>query len=169
MVRTEYRKLIGEPKKSAEEVAREIYQGQGNWGNGQERIDKLTAAGYNATEVQNIVNSYFNPLKSIDEIAREVIDNKWGNGQERIDRLNAAGYNANEVQARVNEILKPVLCEGANVIIKASATNFATGQKIANFAKNRISKVENLKSDRALISYEGGIIGWIFNKDLEVK
>ena len=45
------------------------------------------------------------PTKSIDEIAREVINGNWGNGQERKDRLTAAGYNYSEVQGRVNEIL----------------------------------------------------------------
>jgi hypothetical protein len=46
------------------------------------------------------------PMKSIDEIAREVILGRWGNGQERIDRLTAAGYVPAVVQARVNEILR---------------------------------------------------------------
>ena len=43
--------------------------------------------------------------KSIDEVAREVIDGKWGNGTERKKKLEAAGYNYAEVQARVNKIL----------------------------------------------------------------
>lgn len=44
--------------------------------------------------------------KSIDEIAREVIDNKWGIGEDRKKRLTNAGYDYNAVQKRVNEILK---------------------------------------------------------------
>ena len=44
-------------------------------------------------------------LKSIDEIAKEVIDGKWGNGTNRKNRLIEAGYNYYEVQARVNEML----------------------------------------------------------------
>lgn len=44
--------------------------------------------------------------KSVDEVAREVIQGKWGNGSERKNRLTAAGYNYNEVQKRVNELLK---------------------------------------------------------------
>lgn len=40
--------------KSVEELAREVIAGK--WGNGQERIDRLTAAGYNAAEIQNEVN-----------------------------------------------------------------------------------------------------------------
>lgn len=42
------------PTKSVSELANEVIQGK--WGNGQERIDRLTAAGYNASEIQNEVN-----------------------------------------------------------------------------------------------------------------
>ena len=45
-------------------------------------------------------------LKSLDEIAREVIAGKWGNGRERKDRLTAAGYDYYAVQKRVNELLR---------------------------------------------------------------
>ena len=45
-------------------------------------------------------------LKSLDEIAQEVLDGKWGNEpQRRIDLINA-GYNYALVKAKVNEILK---------------------------------------------------------------
>lgn len=45
-------------------------------------------------------------LKSIDEIAREVINGTWGNGEERKQRLIDAGYDYIKIQERVNEILK---------------------------------------------------------------
>lgn len=45
------------PTKSAQEVAQEIADGKGNWGNYPERKTKLEAAGYNYEEVQSIVNS----------------------------------------------------------------------------------------------------------------
>ena len=45
------------------------------------------------------------PKKTVDELAREVLDGKWGNGQERIQRLTAAGYDYNTVQKRVNELI----------------------------------------------------------------
>lgn len=45
-------------------------------------------------------------LKSIDEIAQEVLDGKWSSGAERRTRLTSAGYNYALVQARVNEIIK---------------------------------------------------------------
>ena len=43
--------------------------------------------------------------KSIDEVAREVIQGKWGNGSERKNRLTAAGYDYNEVQKKVNQMI----------------------------------------------------------------
>lgn len=44
--------------------------------------------------------------KSIDELAKEVIEGKWGNTPERKIRLTEAGYDYNKVQERVNELLK---------------------------------------------------------------
>lgn len=43
-------------KLTAREVAMQIYKGEGNWGVNPERANKLKAAGYDAQEVQNIVN-----------------------------------------------------------------------------------------------------------------
>lgn len=44
-------------------------------------------------------------LKSLDEIAREVIAGKWDVGVQRKNLLRTAGYDPQAVQARVNEIL----------------------------------------------------------------
>ena len=93
-------------KKSNEEIAREVIAGK--WGNGADRKNRLTAAGYNYAAVQAIVNKKVagNKLKPIDEIAREVIRGNWGNGAERVKRLTAAGYNAKAVQDRVNKLMR---------------------------------------------------------------
>ncbi len=48
----------------------------------------------------------YTTVKTVDELAREVIAGKWGNGAERQQRLTAAGYNATDVQHRVNALLK---------------------------------------------------------------
>lgn len=45
------------------------------------------------------------PKKSIDELAREVIDGKWFNREDRKTALTNAGYDYDKVQAKVNEIL----------------------------------------------------------------
>lgn len=67
---------------------------------------KLKAAGFDTyiTTEQGKAVSASPAKKSIDEIAREVINGKWGNGQDRKNRLTAAGYNYSEIQARVNEL-----------------------------------------------------------------
>ena len=89
--------------KSVEEIAKEVINGK--WGNGADRKNRLTAAGYNYDEVQKCVNKLLTPVKSVDELAREVIAGKWGNGADRKAKLIAAGYDYNAVQKRVNELL----------------------------------------------------------------
>lgn len=93
--------------KTVDELAREVLNGA--WGNGEDRKQRLTAAGYDYSAVQAKVNELVGaatPTKSIDELAREVIAGKWGNGADRKNRLTAAGYNYSAVQARVNELMK---------------------------------------------------------------
>lgn len=43
--------------------------------------------------------------KSINEVAREVINGKWGNGSDRVNKLRASGYDYDKVQDEVNKIL----------------------------------------------------------------
>ena len=98
--------------KSVDEVAQEVLQGV--WGNGGERFNNLTNAGYDAQAVQNRVNSllsgetttsYDDNATDLDSVANEVLQGVWGNGQERYDNLTNAGYDAQAVQDRVNSIL----------------------------------------------------------------
>lgn len=83
----------------------------GKWGNGEDRKNRLSQAGYNYSEVQALVNqkltgkSTSSNKKSIDTIADEVIAGQWGNGNDRKTRLENAGYNYQEVQNKVNEKL----------------------------------------------------------------
>lgn len=44
--------------------------------------------------------------KTVDELAKEVIDGKWGNGDARKKSLTEAGYDYGAIQARVNELVK---------------------------------------------------------------
>ena len=67
---------------------------------------KLKAAGFDTyitTKSGTAVSS--TAKKSVDELARELIQGLWGNGQDRKNRLQAAGYDYNAVQKRVNELL----------------------------------------------------------------
>ena len=43
--------------------------------------------------------------KTVDELAKEVIQGKWGTGTDRKNRLTKAGYDYDAVQKRVNELL----------------------------------------------------------------
>lgn len=96
--------------KSLDTVANEVVQGL--WGNGQERYDNLTNAGYNAQAVQDRVNAILNDetpgnsaSSDLDSVAQEVLQGLWGNGQERFDKLENAGYDAQAVQDKVNSLL----------------------------------------------------------------
>jgi LysM repeat protein len=88
-------------RKSNEQIADEVISGA--WGNGEDRKNRLTQAGYDYNVIQDIVNKKVAPVrKSNDQIASEVIAGQWGNGQDRVNRLNAAGYDANAIQNIVN-------------------------------------------------------------------
>lgn len=72
--------------------------------NADNMMAKLKATGFDAfitTESDASVST----LKSIDEIAREVIRGDWDNGADRRNRLTSAGYDYASVQAKVNELL----------------------------------------------------------------
>ncbi len=101
-----YSKEIVPPdiRKTVDELAREVINGL--WGNGQERADRLEAAGYSYNDVQARVNELlYAPKKTIDELAAEVLRGEWGAGDMRFRRLTEAGYDYYQVQRRVNQIL----------------------------------------------------------------
>lgn len=52
-----------------------------------------------------IVNIPETSLKSVTEIAKEVINNKWGVGADRKKRLEKAGYDYETIQNKVNELV----------------------------------------------------------------
>lgn len=78
--------------------------------NAEAMVAKLKKAGFDSfitTKGGTAVAVDPEPVKkSVDEIAREVINGKWGNGTDRKKRLTAAGYDYAAVQKRVNELLK---------------------------------------------------------------
>ncbi len=51
------------------------------------------------------------PLKSEEEVAKEVVAGKWGNGKERRQRLTEAGYDYDAIQKIVNQLVmtRPVV------------------------------------------------------------
>lgn len=96
-------------KKSNETIAQEVINGA--WGNGDDRKNRLAAAGYDYNTIQAIVNQKLSATsssskKSNETIANEVIQGKWGNGADRKAKLQAAGYDYNAIQKIVNQKLK---------------------------------------------------------------
>lgn len=94
--------------KSIEEVAKEVLNGK--WGNNPQRKEALTAAGYDYAAVQAEVNALCKgekktATKSIETLAKEVINGLWGNNPDRKKSLTAAGYDYEAVQAMVNKLL----------------------------------------------------------------
>lgn len=67
--------------------------------NAEAMMKKLQAAGFSA-----FITTAEGAGKSVDELAREVLQGKWGNGAERKKRLEAAGYDYTAVQKKVNQL-----------------------------------------------------------------
>ena len=87
----------------------------GKWGTGQDRVNRLTKAGYDAKKVQADVNKKLlgntskpKPKKTNQEVAKEIAlgFGGWGNGQTRINKLKAAGYDPVVIQNLVNKMFK---------------------------------------------------------------
>lgn len=92
--------------KSNEQVANEVLAGL--WGNGDDRRNRLQAAGYDYGTIQGIVNGKVGisptaPRKSNETVAAEVLAGAWGNNPDRRARLVASGYDYNAIQAIVNQ------------------------------------------------------------------
>ena len=93
-------------------TAKQLYRVRKSWSDAKSQIGafsslenakKACKAGY---AVFNSSGKQVYPAKkSVDEVAREVVQGKWGNGAERKKRLTDAGYDYNEVQKKVNLIL----------------------------------------------------------------
>ncbi len=96
------------PAVNIDAIARDVINGA--YGNGQERMAKLKAAGYDAAAVQARVNQMLGvggtqttkPAANIDDLARRAIAGEFGNGDAR---RRALGANYDAVQARVNQML----------------------------------------------------------------
>ena len=148
-------------RKTNEEIANEVIKGL--WENGTERKNKLSAAGYDYDAIQDIVNKKLTgsnssnkpTLKSIEEIANEVINGKWENGTDRKNKLTAAGYNYNEVQEKVNQLLgaktsssRKTNEEIANEVIKGlweNGTERKNKLSAAGYDYNAIQSIVNKK------------------------
>lgn len=78
-----------------------------------------------------------NPLKSVTQIAQEVIAGKWGNGEDRKNKLTVSGYNYDKVQAKVNELLK-------NSSLNETTYTVRLGDTLSNIASKYGTTYQNL-------------------------
>ena len=82
---------------------------EGNCGN---KVKRRTLA-VNGRYIRGFVTPHYEkitvdsvPVKSIDEVTKEVLSGKWGTGATRKQALINAGYDYDAVQKRVNEVVK---------------------------------------------------------------
>ena len=90
------------------------------------------------------------PKKSVDEVAREVLNGLWGNGTDRRNRLTKEGYDYKAVQQRVNELTKE------------KYVTVEPGDTLSKIAESHSTSVaEILKLNNALIKNPDSIhVGW---------
>ena len=127
---------------SIDEVANAVIRGK--FGNGEDRKNRLSQAGYNYNEVQARVNEILgNSNKmSLTDVANAVIRGDFGNGKERKTKLENAGYNYNEVQAKVNEILGN---SSVTYTIKSGDTLSGIAKKFGTTV-SKLAKLNNIKN-----------------------
>lgn len=93
-------------KKTNAAIAQEVLEGK--WGNGNDRYQRLTAAGYNYDAIQDIVNDLVNKRdnkKSNEQIAAEIVKGKWGKFNEWESKLTKEGYDYNKILPLVISLL----------------------------------------------------------------
>lgn len=73
---------------------------------------KTRTMAFNGRYIRGFITPKYDPepvsTKTVNEIAKEVIDGKWGNGDERKKKLTDAGYDYDAVQKAVSNLLSPV-------------------------------------------------------------
>ena len=87
--------------------------------------------------------------KSIDQIAKEVLENKWGNGEERKQRLTNAGYDYKTVQTRVNQLYYAMNCTFITYIVKKGDTLSKIAHKYG-VTVDSIVQLNNIKNPNVI-------------------
>lgn len=127
-----------------------------------------------------IENVHISVDKSVDDVAKEVINGLWGNGADRKQKLTAAGYNYKEVQICVNKLLdKPVMPSYSPTLRRGSrGMQVERLQKVLNYfgAKLPITGFFGDMTYYALIEYQqnnnlvpDGVFGQYTYENMRVK
>lgn len=83
--------------------------------------------------------------KSIETIAKEVIEGKWGVGEDRKKKLTKAGYDYDKVQKKVNELLKT-----KEKTLKTKTYTVKEGDTLSEIAEKFGTTVASLKKKNSI-------------------
>lgn len=111
--------------------------------------------------------------KTVDQLAKEVIDGKWGNGADREKKLTAAGYDYAAVQKKVNELLAPKkqivkktpAIKTGDTVAVVDPIIYGTSRRFTCWY--RTYKVMQVTGDRAVIGRNGVVTAAINVKNLK--
>lgn len=125
------------------------------WNSTRKNDNKNWGAGSSYRYLGCLVNPSVKELKSVDEIAREVIEGKYGNYPERKTLLEKEGYNYQEVQNRVNEMLSPKT-DILDLVRKTIRGDFGNGEE----RKRRLGNNYNEVQRQVNLNYQNGTTNW---------
>lgn len=122
--------------KTTEEIAKEVIAGK--WGNGQERVDKLTKAGYDYNKVQAKVNELLTGAKSSNNGASATVDNSLKIGDKVTLTSGAVYYNGAKIPDWVKKTILYVReVAGNRVVISTLKTGAITGAVDKKYLKKK--------------------------------
>lgn len=125
------------------------------WNSTRKNDNKNWGAGVSYKYIGCLINPSVKELKSLDEIAREVIEGKWDNYPKRKELLEEAGYNYREVQDKVNEMLSPKT-DILDLVRRTIRGDFGNGEE----RKRRLGNNYNEVQRQVNLNYQNGTTRW---------
>lgn len=124
----------------------------------------------------NMVSAELNPkvlsnkVKTVEEIATEVIKGLWGNGTSRKTKLTKAGYNYNEIQTAVNKLMAGDTEKSTNkeygIVVNCINLNVRTSPEINNNKIGKLSRGTKVRLGGKVGNwyniYYGNHGGWVY-------
>ena len=126
------------------------------WNSTRKNDNKNWGAGSSYKYIGCLINPSVKELKSLDEIARDVIDGKYGNYPERKTLLEKEGYNYHLVQDRVNEILNSSNENLLNLVKQTIRGDFGNGEE----RKQKLGKLYDVIQKQVNLNYQNGTTRW---------